>query len=55
MFSGPRARQMFDQKNEDEVEEWTVFVLLEPKKQGLILKKGSEVLYQVCLYYKYQV
>ena len=42
-----KAHQMLDQKNEDEAEEWKVFVLLEPKKQGLKLKEGSEVLYQV--------
>ena len=29
---------------------WKVFVLLEQKKQGLILEKGSEVLYQVYAY-----
>ena len=38
---------MLDQNNEDKREEWKVFVLLENKKQGLVLEKGSEVLYQV--------
>jgi hypothetical protein len=44
---------MLDLSNGDESQhekqKWKVFVLLPQKKQGLILKKGSEVLYQVCI------
>jgi hypothetical protein len=42
---------MLDPRNGDEVqqlnEKWKVFELLGRTKQGLILKKNSEVLYQV--------
>ena len=44
---------MFDPWNGDESqhenEKWKVFVLLETNKRGLVLNKGSEVLYQVYL------
>lgn len=42
---------MLDPKKGDESEhendKWKVFVLLEKNKQGLVLNKGSEILYQV--------
>ena len=42
---------MFDPGNggesQTENEKWKVFALLEMSKQGLVLNKGSEVLYQV--------
>ena len=42
-------------KSQLENEKWKVFVLLPQNKQGLILKEGSEVLYQVyMLLYKPQ-
>ena len=51
LFTGPYARQMLDPRNGGEVqpdnEKWNVFVLLEKNKQGLVLQKNSEVLYQV--------
>ena len=51
LFTGPYARQMLDPKrrgeSQRETEKWKVFVLLEQKKQGLVLNKDSEVLYQV--------
>ena len=54
LFTGPFARQMFDLRNEDESqhenEKWKVFMLLEKNKQGLILPKASEILYQVATY-----
>jgi hypothetical protein len=49
LFTGPFARQMLDPKKkiESQLEKWKVFVLLRKNKHGLVLKKGSEVLYQV--------
>ena len=53
LFTGPFARQfvLLDTRNGGESQfenkEWKVFALLERKKQGLVLKKGSEVLHQV--------
>ena len=47
LFTGPKARQMLDSSNGGEREKWKVFVLLDKNKQGLVLKKGSELLYQV--------
>ena len=51
LFTGPYARQMLGPKMGDESkhknEKWKIFVLLERNKQGLVLRKGSEVLYQV--------
>ena len=53
-FTGPFARQILDPRNggesQSEKEKWKVFVLLERNKQGLILQKNSEVLYQVCIH-----
>jgi hypothetical protein len=34
-------------ESQHENEKWKVFALLGMNKQGLVLKKGSEVLYQV--------
>ena len=34
-------------ESQHENEKWKVFVLLEQKKHGLVLRKDSEVLYQV--------
>ena len=54
LFTGPFARQMLDPRNGGEVqqhnEKWKVFVLLEKNKQGVILQKNSEVLYQVYIH-----
>ena len=54
LFTGPFARQMLDPKNRSEsqlkYEKWKVFALLKQRKQGLVLNKNSEVLYQVCGY-----
>ena len=47
LFTGPKARQMLDPNNGGERDKWKVFVLLDKNKQGLVLKKGSEILYQV--------
>ena len=47
LFTGPKARQILDPNNGVERVKWKVFVLLDKSKQGLVLKKGSEVLYQV--------
>ena len=51
LFTGPFARQMFHPKmggeSKHDNEKWKLFVLLERNKQGLVLRKGSEVLYQV--------
>ena len=51
LLTGPKARQMLDPRNggnsQLENEKWKVFVLLEQKKHGVVLKKGSEVLHQV--------
>jgi hypothetical protein len=34
-------------------EKWKVFALLEKNKQGLVLERNSEVLYQVYILYDY--
>ena len=51
LFTGPFAREMLDPRNggesQNENEKWKMFALLEKNKQGLVLKKDSEVLYQV--------
>jgi hypothetical protein len=49
LFTGPIAHQMLDPKKrgESQLEKWKVFVLLRKNKHGLVLNKGSEVLYQV--------
>ena len=44
---------MLDPRNRDERrqsnDKWKVFVLLKRNKQGLVLKKNTEVLYQVLI------
>ena len=51
LFTGPFARQMLGQKmggeSKHDNEKWKVLVLLERNKQGLVFRKGSDVLYQV--------
>ena len=48
LYTGPDARQMLNSKNGDEPKQkWKVFLLLEQRKQGLVLKNDSEFLYQV--------
>ena len=48
LFTGPKARLMLDPNNHGgEREKWNMFILLDKNKQGLVLKRGSEVLYQV--------
>ena len=52
LFTGPDAYKVCDTKNGGEPhEKWKAFVLPEQKNQGLVLDKGSEVLYQVCKYH----
>ena len=53
LFTGPFARQLLVQdpkrkgESQNEKEKWKIFVLLKKDKQGLVLNKDSEVLYQV--------
>ena len=51
LFTGPFARQMLSPKmggeSQHDNEKWKIYVLLERNKQGLVLRNGSEVLYQV--------
>ena len=55
LFTGPFARQMLESGNGGKLEQhsnkkWKFFALQERNKQGLVLKKGSEILFQVHAY-----
>ena len=52
LFTGPFACQMLESGNRGKLEQhsnkkWKFFTLQERNKQGLVLKKGSEILFQV--------
>lgn len=52
LFTGPLARSMLSPRNGSETrpaedKKWKAFALPGSKKESILLKKGSEVLYQV--------